>query len=146
MYERPAGLPDWAHWRTIANVALSELTTWSGQTSDVRIWPHHFDTGVYYAQTDTERHEKAAIWAGYAVADSLCNEPYFYLSGYWRGQAINFTAAPALSVGEWRNASNWKRALLPVSSAGKEAGITLFFQESYRWLEKATTDPLSQVW
>lgn len=145
VYERPVELQTWAHWRTTANTTLKALNEWSGQESEIRIWPHHFDTGVYYAQTDADGHEKAAIWAGYAIADAVCSEPYFYISGYKSGQPIDFTAAPALFLGEWRDTPNWKGALLPISDARREAHITLFLQESYRWLEKVTTDVLTQV-
>jgi hypothetical protein len=140
VYERPDELPTWARWRTTANTALLALNKYSGHESEVRIWPHHFDTGVYYAQTDADGREKAAIWAGYAIADSLHNEPYFYLSGYRLGQSINFVAAPALSAGEWLNTPNWKGALLPISDADNEAALNQFFQEGFRWIAQATSD------
>ena len=134
VYKRPVGLPAWAHWRTIANEAMQTLTAWSGRESEVRIWPHHFDTGVYYSQTDASGQEKAAIWAGYAIADALCNEPYFYLSGYTSTQSINFASAPALAVGEWRNTADWKGAMLPISVSDQPETIQAFFRESYGWL------------
>ena len=136
-YEKPVGLPVWNYWRTIANEALQTLTDWSGRESEVRIWPHHFDTGVYYAQTDDNGQEKAAIWAGYAIADSICDEPYFYLSGYSSNLPIDFAIAPALSVGEWRNTTDWKGAMLPVSASNEPETIDTFFQESYVWINKA---------
>lgn len=134
VYKRPAELQTWAHWRTTANAALKTLNEWSGRESDIRIWPHHFDTGVYYAQTDPDGREKAAIWAGYAIADSVCSEPYFYQSGYQRGQAVGFGAAPALSAGQWRVGLDWQGALLPISEAADTTYIALFFRESYSWL------------
>jgi hypothetical protein len=137
-YQRPSGLASWAYWRSMANTALQALTEASGQKSESRIWPHHFDTGVYYTQPDSSDQEKAAIWAGYAIADSLCDEPYFYLSGYKRQESINFSKAPTLSVGEWRNTPTWKGALLPIPQAADGKDITLFLQESYAWLEKET--------
>ncbi|GAB4022561.1 hypothetical protein [Spirosoma koreense] len=133
---KPAGLAEWAKWRTIANTALQQLTEWSGRASEVRIWPHHFDTGVYYSQPGANGQEKAAIWAGYAIADALCDEPYFYLSGYNSMQPIDFASAPAQSVGEWRNTPDWKGALLPISASNHTDAIALFFRESYSWLDK----------
>lgn len=134
VYEQPAGLSAWARWRTVANVALQNLNDWSGQSSDVRIWPHHFDTGVYYSLPDASGHERAAIWAGYAIADALCPEPYFYLSGYEGGQTLPFADAPALPAGDWRNTPDWKGALLPISEAVDPERIDSFFRESYTWL------------
>ncbi|QDK77561.1 hypothetical protein EXU85_02695 [Spirosoma sp. KCTC 42546] len=133
---KPTGLTEWTTWRTIANTALQQLNGWSGRASEVRIWPHHFDTGIYYSQTDANGQEKAAIWAGYAIADALCNEPYFYLSGYNSMQPIDFASAPALSVGEWRTTSDWNGALLPISASKNAESIAVFFQESYSWLDK----------
>lgn len=132
----PTGLTEWNEWRTIANTALQQLNEWSGRENEVRIWPHHFDTGVYYSQTNANGQEKAAIWAGYAIADALCDEPYFYLSGYNSVQPIDFASAPALSVGEWRNTSDWNGALLPISASNNAESIVVFFQESYSWLDK----------
>ncbi|MVM36815.1 hypothetical protein GO730_02585 [Spirosoma sp. HMF3257] len=137
---KSTGLSTWNHWRTIANAALHELTNWSGRESEVRIWPHHFDTGVYYSLPDINGQENAAIWAGYAIADALCDEPYFYLSGYNSAQPIDFASAPALSVGEWRNTSDWKGALLPISASSNAESIAVFFRESYSWLDKQLLD------
>ena len=90
-YSRPAKQSEWADWRTIANQKLAELNQLSGRTSDIRIWPHHFDTGVYYSIPDEQGKEQAAIWAGYAIADAVSPEPYFYLSGYNKQHPIDFT-------------------------------------------------------
>ncbi len=145
VYERPDALPTWAHWRTTANTALLALNKYSKHESEVRIWPHHFDTGVYYAQTDADGNEKAAIWAGYAIADTLQNEPYFYLSGYRRGQSIDFAAAPVLSAGKWLNTPNWKGALLSISDADKEESLIQFFEEGYCWLAQTTSDTVESI-
>ncbi|ADB38546.1 hypothetical protein [Spirosoma linguale] len=133
-YIRPAGLTDWANWRTQANQQLTRLNESSGLTSDVRIWPHHFDTGVYYSFPDESGNEQAAIWAGYAIADAVCPEPYFYISGYSRRQPIDFNTAPPLPAGEWIVRPDWQGACLPVSSVTQSEEITRFFQDSYRWL------------
>lgn len=137
MYEQPAGLKQWAEWRTITTNQLRALNEWSGLTSEIRIWPHHFDTGIYYAQNDAHGQEKTAIWAGYALADSISDEPYFYLSGYKRDEQINLLEAPPLSTGEWRQTSDWTGALLSISQVTTNEQITAFFQESYAWLQRS---------
>lgn len=133
-YTRPAGLPDWADWRTKANHALVALNTKSGQTSDVRIWPHHFDTGVYYSFPDEAGAERAAIWAGLAIADTVCPEPYFYLSGYDTKNAIDFNAAPSLTTGQFLALPDWKGACLPVSAVQDSGQIAVFLANSYAWV------------
>ncbi|GAB4032394.1 hypothetical protein [Spirosoma gilvum] len=134
LYQRPSALGAWNQWRTVANEALQTLNQWSGQQSEVRIWPHHFDTGVYYSLPDAQQHERAAIWTGYAIADSICPEPYFYLSGYNSAQPVNFQNAPTLSAGEWRTGADWQGALLPISTSHTNDRIDAFFRESYTWL------------
>ena len=133
-YTRPQGLTDWANWRTTADEQLTILNALSGRESDVRIWPHHFDTGVYYSLPDETGTEQAAIWAGYGIADAVSSEPYFYLSGYNSRQAIDFSAATALTVGKWLVTPDWQGACLPVSDVAAPEQITRFFGESYAWL------------
>ncbi|RIV23975.1 hypothetical protein DYU11_13510 [Fibrisoma montanum] len=135
-YVRPAGLRAWGQWRTLANTSLDWLNEWSGRSSEVRVWPHHFDTGVYYSLRDATGRERAAIWAGYAIADSLSNEPYFYLSGYDSTRAVNFRAAPTLSAGRWLITDDWKGAFLPLSAIETEETVTVFLGESYTWLDQ----------
>ena len=133
-YTRPAGLMDWANWRTTASQQLTALNALSGRESEVRIWPHHFDTGVYYSIPDETGAEGAAIWAGYAIADSVCNEPYFYLSGYNSHSPIDFGAASGLTVGQWLTTPDWQGACLPVSDATAPDQISRFLGESYAWI------------
>lgn len=93
---------------------------------------HWLEGRVFNAQ----QHERAAIGAGYAIADSICPEPYFYLSGYHKRQPINFLNAPSLSAGEWRTGADWQGALLPISASLTPDRIDAFFRESYTWLHK----------
>ena len=133
-YVRPAGLRDWANWRTVANEQLAILNAHNGRASDIRIWPHHFDTGVYYSISDESGAEQAAIWAGYSIADAVCAEPYFYLAGYNSRSPIDFGAATGLTVGQWLNTPDWQGACLPVSNAVEPEQITRFFGDSYAWV------------
>ena len=45
--------------------------------SEVRIWPHHFDTGIYL-----EVNSKLGIGFGWAMADKMIDQPYFYFTPY----------------------------------------------------------------
>lgn len=134
-YTNLGGLPDWQHGRTLANQALEELNAWSGETSEVRIWPHHFDTGVYYSRVDDGGQERAAIWAGYAIADALNDAPYFYLSGYNRQQSLDFSGPTSFSIGAWRQTTDWQGALLSITDVTSPGQVRSFLQESYQWLK-----------
>ena len=133
-YSRPAKQREWAYWRTMANQKLAELNSISGRSSDIRIWPHHFDTGIYYSILDEQGQERAAIWAGYAIADGVSTEPYFYLSGYDRKYPIDFTTTDKLMIGQWLSRPDWQGACLPVSQITEPEQITQFLADSYTWI------------
>lgn len=133
-YSRPAKQNEWANWRTIANQALADLNHLSSRTSTIRIWPHHFDTGVYYSIPDEQGKEQAAIWAGYSIADAVSPEPYFYLSGYSTLHPIDFTKAAKLAVGQWLARPDWQGACLPISHIAEAEQITQFLADSYAWI------------
>lgn len=118
----------------MAAAALNALTIRSGRKSGVKTWPHHFDTGVHYAIPDETGIERAAIWAGFAIADTVSSEPYFYLSDYARRQSIDFNGANGLTTGQWLVAPGWQGAYLPVSRATNSEWINRFFEESYAWV------------
>jgi hypothetical protein len=137
-YAYPVGLKAWGEWRKLAQTVLTTLNESSGQASEVRIWPHHFDTGVYYSFPGETGAEQAAIWAGYAIADAVSYEPYFYLSGYDSRQHIDFAATRPLTTGTWLNTPSWQGAILPISLVTGAEQINAFLSESYAWLADKT--------
>ncbi len=137
-YSRPVGLEAWGEWRQLAQTVLATLNESSGQTSEVRIWPHHFDTGVYYSFPGETGIEQAAIWAGFATADSVSQEPYFYLSGYNSRQPIDFATAQPLITGKWLNIPSWQGAILPVALVEGAEQVNTFLGESYAWVADKT--------
>ncbi len=97
----------WLNMRSNANVLMGDLNEIVGISSDIRIWPHHFDTGTYY-----ELGEKKAIGAGWAIADSLCDNPYLYIYG-WDGNAdLDYSAIPELEIGKWIVSENWQGGVI----------------------------------
>lgn len=137
-YFRPAGLNVWGEWRQLAQTVLKTLNESSGLTSEVRIWPHHFDTGVYYSFPGETGTEQAAIWAGLATADAVSVEPYFYLSGYASRQPIDFATTQTLTTGKWLNTPSWQGAILPVSLVTGDEQVNTFLDESYAWVADKT--------
>jgi hypothetical protein len=74
--------------------------------SPIRVWPHHFDLGIYAALNA----ENSFMGAGLAIPDSLVDGLYFYVSGYKNGAAIETKSFGKLQHGEWR--SDWNGATL----------------------------------
>lgn len=119
----------WLIMRSNANLLLSELNTMVGVHSEIRIWPHHFDTGVYYPLTaDT------AIGAGWAIADSICNNPYFYIYGWNKNRKLNYSAIPKLKAGHWVVTKEWQGAIIESVDLSQEENqyerLHSFFQDT----------------
>ena len=97
---------EWKAQRSNANTVLSRMNEMVGQESEVRIWPHHFDTGVYYPFG-----ESMAIGAGWAIGDSLSPSPYFYIYGWSREGSIDYQTVPELQGGHWHVDDSWQGAI-----------------------------------
>ena len=101
-------LQTWSDIRTNANLTLEWLNEYTGVDAEIRIWPHHFDTGVYYPFGSEK-----AIGAGLAIADSLSETPYFYIYGRSADNSIDLSAVPELKSGLWLK-KDWQGALLSI--------------------------------
>lgn len=133
-FAKPAAaiLDEWITLRSLANDALSTLTTELGIASEVNIWPHHFDTGTYYVVHKTDGDVDRSIGAGLAVADSMVPEPYFYIYGWDKDAVIDYSEAPDLGAGKWIT-GGWEGAVLPSSSS---EGSDAFYKLAVGFLKK----------
>ena len=106
----------WQVLRTQANLVFEYLNAHKKIKSSIRIWPHHFDTGVYYSMHQNSAGEETqSIGAGLAIADNVQHEPYYYMYGWSKEQEIDFSNAPDLGAGKWLT-GDWKGAILPISA------------------------------
>ncbi|MCK5372368.1 MAG: hypothetical protein KAQ62_27590 [Cyclobacteriaceae bacterium] len=105
-----AKLNEWKHYRQLANEACVMVMGYLQVFGEIRIWPHHFDTGIYI-----EPNERIGIGFGLAMEDSMAGSPYFYVSGYPKKGEINYVNLPQLNRGKWEVDGQWKGALLPLS-------------------------------
>ena len=124
---------NWAELRTVANKALEKLNSFSGIDSEINIWPHHFDTGVFYSVTTVNSELTQSIGAGLAMADAIVNEPYFYLYGWTKEGRIDYNEATVLEAGEWLT-EGWQGAVLKASEFSSLKEINAFFEDSYQFL------------
>lgn len=122
------GMNQWITHRTLANDACQWLLNHIQIHTETRIWPHHFDTGIY-AQTSS----KLALGFGLAMKDDVLGAPYFYFSGYGlNGHEIPFDVNHKLKHGKWVVSEHFKSAVLPLESASK-ANISDFTSEVLDW-------------
>lgn len=84
--------------RVVAQNALEEFLEDQRMHSNVRIWPHHFDTGGF-AQLPGLR--GVSVGMGLAIPDSVCPEHYYYLGAYRGQDPIETGIFQPLKQGRW---------------------------------------------
>jgi len=99
-------------YRHNAELVLNEIIAGNKLAEPVRIWPHHFDTGsfipiAYNAKNGVSK----SIGIGWAMPDSMINEPYYYLSFWSEESNDGLKTLPALAAGQWMT-PNWNGAVL----------------------------------
>ncbi len=117
--------------RILAQSTLEQTLKEGNLESPIRVWPHHFDSGAYAGL-----HKNIAIGFGLAVPDTMCNEHYFYISGYKGHDGLNTEGFSPLSNGEWKN-NGFKGAILPAATIDKSKAV-LFFKEAIDNYKKVT--------
>lgn len=118
---------EWVHYRSIANGACHQFADLFLSDEKARIWPHHFDTGVYFQATP-----QIGLGFGLAMQDDLVGEAYFYLAGYpLKNNTISYIQTNKLSFGHWKK-GEWKGAVLRISEASEET-LPIFLKEASQW-------------
>jgi len=103
-------LKEWKYFRNLANELCLELLGYLQIDGEIRIWPHHFDTGIYI-----ETHTGMGIGYGLAMSDALVGDPYFYMTGYPESGSLEFKELPSFLIGKWETSEDWKGGVLPLS-------------------------------
>ena len=122
--------------RTVANNACTELLDQFAQESEIRVWPHNFDTGVY-CNYDNGLEQ----YAGYSPGDSEASEsPYFYNGFYNNGEKVIPKDYPGLEDGFWET-KQWGGAILQLSAFDRP---TEFENNAAQFLANSTKTILDQ--
>jgi len=128
-------LKEWIHYRRIANNSCYAFAQHVGIPVETRIWPHHFDTGIYVVVN-----EHLGIGFGLAMEDSLAQAPYFYMSGYGLKNTIQYQNLPKLSTGAWEISPGWNGALLSIHEIKQKETLRFFMDEASKYfLDPSTT-------
>ncbi|MGP1993480.1 hypothetical protein D9V96_016485 [Zobellia laminariae] len=122
-------LKELADLRTLTQSSLEKTLAVNGLESDIRIWPHHFDSGAYVVISDD-----LSIGFGLAVPDTMVTEHYFYISGYKGHSGLDTSKFDSLSLGEWKN-EGFKGAVLPATKINEEQ-VVQFFTEAINTYKK----------
>lgn len=95
-------LEELSNHRTIADKICSDIFAQHPEATPPRTWPHHFDHGVYVPfQFDDNSEPVRSFSVGYAVADSVIDEPYFYVTQWKKEEEVDYSKAPELEHGDW---------------------------------------------
>ncbi|GLB49013.1 hypothetical protein [Neptunitalea lumnitzerae] len=124
--------------RNIAQKCLESLAVnGHSKTSEIFVWPHHFDTGMLINKATDDSFEKI-IGCGYAIADHICNVPYFYAYAWAKDENLSYTNPTQLSVGQWHIKEDWKGILLPANFTDNITlnSVTSFYNEAVFALTK----------
>ena len=105
--------------RSLAQTVLSQFLFQNQLISDIRTWPHHFDTGIFFHLT---ANNEISIGMGLAIPDSVVDDHYFYASGYKGHDGLDTTGFAALAHGKWMQ-EGFKGAVLPASESDERTVI-----------------------
>ncbi len=129
------GLSEWKEYRRLANSMCSSVLGMLQADGEARIWPHHFDTGIYIEQTSS-----LGIGYGLATFDGMLDSAYFYVSGYGLNDAaIDYNKLEQPSFGKWLT-EDWKGAALEIK---KLQGLSLL--EKVNIVEKFSATAIQQL-
>jgi len=128
------GVASWTHYRALANTTCMLLTDYLQTSAEIRIWPHHFDTGIYLVPND-----RTGIGFGLAMEDAMVGTPYFYISGYPVDGTLNYSNLPHLEYGKWHTSQNWKGGILSLQELNsfddkqRLPVLKLFLKQTLHW-------------
>jgi len=95
-----------------AQIVLDDLLKMYNINDEARIWPHHFDTGVFIpVNMDIDGTIIDSIGIGYAVVDGMIEEPYYYVSFWNKNTSENKFEFEKLRFGNWM-IPQWNGAVL----------------------------------
>lgn len=107
--------------RVLVEKVIQQLKKTYHLETPCRVWPHHFDTGIYTAFPDSN----ITIGLGLAIPDSVSKTFYFYISGYKNGKTMDTSGFSKLALGEWKS-DGFTGAILELSNTTEADGVSFF--------------------
>jgi hypothetical protein len=123
--DNSANLKTLANLRVLTQKGLEEIIKTFHLKDNIRIWPHHFDTGIYAPLPETS---DVMVGLGLAITDTVLDGHYFYASGYKNGNQLDPAAFSPLSVGKWVS-DTFKGGVLPAENSNQDQ-LVKFFTEA----------------
>lgn len=110
-------LEELARRRNNAHTLFVDIAPEYPYASDVRTWPHHFDTGLYIPIRKNDAQEGLnSIGLGMATPDGSVNDMYLYVNHWSKAPVVLPAQLPDLSGEGYWVTENWTGAVLPLST------------------------------
>ncbi|MBX2828671.1 MAG: hypothetical protein KTR22_10935 [Flavobacteriaceae bacterium] len=109
--------------RTKVNRVLLGILELKCLSADVRVWPHHFDSGTFAMVNDT-----LGIGLGMAMPDTMIDDFYLYVSGYHGHEFVDTISFEAMTNGKVYT-QGWKGIALPINGLC-EGDMNAFYKEA----------------
>lgn len=139
-FDNPSAFPDpehhllneWTNYFDNTQILLKEFQQQHKWSSEVRVWPHHFDIGLYIpVERDGSGSDTKSIGVGLAIPDQYSAEPYFYINHWSKNSIVYPDVLPETRFGYW-NKKNWTGLILPAGAVllqkDQEIFVRKFFQ------------------
>lgn len=131
-YLNSAAIEEWIRLREQANTACHQFLNHIQVEGEVRIWPHHFDTGVYVEPTPL-----LGLGFGWAMEDDMAGQAYFYYSAYGKnGFEVPYSDLRKLTIGYWQEEGSWKGAILPARDTNKKNIRHFILEVTHHYFKK----------
>lgn len=122
-------LDEWMQLRSFGNEACEKVLGILDVEGIIRIWPHHFDTGIYISAT-----ENLGIGFGLAMEDKMVDAPYFYMTGYPIEGKLTYQDLPELGFGKWEITKGYNGAILPITDIEEvKNALDEYIEKSIDW-------------
>ena len=108
--------------RILAYLIIVEFLSTNNLKSEIRVWPHHFDTGAFVI---FDKDSGLSIGLGFAIPDAVVQEHYFYIGGYKEHDGIDTSSFTELTYGQWSN-EGFVGTILSISKTNKTKGVAFF--------------------
>ncbi len=124
-------LDEWSRYLSNTQFLLKEIQQRFKWSSEIKVWPHHFDMGFYIPLIkDEQGNAIQSIGLGLAIPDGYVDEPYFFIN-HWSKNPIEYPEHfPKVSYGSW-NTRDWKGLVLPANEVIAQRDQHTFVKSFY---------------
>ncbi len=111
-------LEEWPLYLSNTQLILRKIARRFGGTTEIFVWPHHFDLAIQVPLSLGENETKS-VGMGLAIADTYSEEPYFYINNLDPKPTEYDDQIPGNGKAHW-NIRDWSGLVLPAGAVANE--------------------------